>query len=1019
MTTHVSPKTLLLRRTFSQPSSSLSLNSKPYVGDERTQSHHSSSLEASSSSSGGGSNIEAASSDAVESLLLLAAQHPQPATAATSPNKTMGNPNHSEYPNQGSYGLLRKSVSVGSASVSAQDQTGSGVNYHQRMRERNNEASKRCRLKRRIKQESLDHTRKLLERHRSILKQRVVRLEKIKILLTEAYHQFANKSDSDGHCNCVSYCQKIWEIKDEISEKNDVSNEQLIRESTYLRKTNLEDMIGAEMSSESSKPLRRGPRKIQEFDENVILQNLSQKNNRSDSGRSLSDSQSSENVDEFPALDFSTKQSSIHAMDTDNGIAEVGCSEDIEVLRFNDRSNNGALDLSNKDTSAYPKQDMKAGGSANKTPLPLFLSNALRNRNSAMGPSPLHSSHLDSSSPPAKVILAPKRKPLHLSMGPRLAPDMKMNSPSTSVPSLTPKSFAKLQPRDNPAILSTSQNMDSPVSTTIIVTPLTSSLPPTLLTIPINSGSLTSPPFPKSLPSPKISSLPPSLLSSPTVSSMPPMLLPSSTVSAIPPSLLPSYPLPFSQQRQASSPAVLIKSEPETIIKTEEDDFDMNNSRSGIDCSQGTIISSQGSSQMSEDTDDRMHIDEDRMHIDDNLDYDEEPQLTINTDEVDGPGSPAEQKPEIPKCAAAADSSCSGPLVALNQLNQHLDLKTMQPSAPGAHTCAEKYIIMSKLHMKYWQADEKPSWICSKHRPSIVNSTDNKTCYLCNKNKKASGPMHIISYRVGLEYYMTQGKFLDIGRAVCQNCRVKTLKGFDFIEALTINNDEDDTSTDNSKQEKKELIVHNAIANEKSINLPVMPRPPLKLKSLAAIQPVRHSSASSPVTARALPIRSDNVMLQPTNQSMNMPKLIKSDSGNFTSTSPVDKGSFSRRVSFPPRRQNNSSFGNNKDRVGGSSDIGGYENIKNKINHLNSAIQQLNPSYQPLGFSITKLSNLGPSTRKETLSATQIAIETILTSIAPGEERELFEAVLPNLHNKLKSHTTTGDSHAIGDNKRS
>ena len=35
---------------------------------------------------------------------------------------------------------------------------------------------------------------------------------------------------------------------------------------------------------------------------------------------------------------------------------------------------------------------------------------------------------------------------------------------------------------------------------------------------------------------------------------------------------------------------------------------------------------------MSEDNDDKMQIDEDR--IEDNLDYDEEPQLTINTDEV-------------------------------------------------------------------------------------------------------------------------------------------------------------------------------------------------------------------------------------------------------------------------------------------------------------------------------------------------------------------------------------------------
>ena len=54
------------------------------------------------------------------------------------------------------------------------------VNYYQRMRERNNEASKRCRLKRRIKQDSLEKTRLLLANQKETLKNRVAKLHKIK-----------------------------------------------------------------------------------------------------------------------------------------------------------------------------------------------------------------------------------------------------------------------------------------------------------------------------------------------------------------------------------------------------------------------------------------------------------------------------------------------------------------------------------------------------------------------------------------------------------------------------------------------------------------------------------------------------------------------------------------------------------------------------------------------------------------------------------------------------------------------
>ena len=133
------------------------------------------------------------------------------------------------------------------------------VNYYQKMRERNNEASKRCRLKRRIKQDSLEKTRMLLEGHREALGQRVAKLHKLKQILSDACRCIGK--DEKG-CECLDYCAMIKAANREMPDLLDLSNHQLIKKSKIARDTNLEELLGAQASEFTDlRPLKRGPRK--------------------------------------------------------------------------------------------------------------------------------------------------------------------------------------------------------------------------------------------------------------------------------------------------------------------------------------------------------------------------------------------------------------------------------------------------------------------------------------------------------------------------------------------------------------------------------------------------------------------------------------------------------------------------------------------------------------------------------------------------------------------------------------
>ena len=76
------------------------------------------------------------------------------------------------------------------------------------MRERNNEASKRCRLKRRVKSETMEHQGTMLGLNNRWLKQRVSRMEALTKVLRDGVYAIRTSTgqegttDGKGGCSC-------------------------------------------------------------------------------------------------------------------------------------------------------------------------------------------------------------------------------------------------------------------------------------------------------------------------------------------------------------------------------------------------------------------------------------------------------------------------------------------------------------------------------------------------------------------------------------------------------------------------------------------------------------------------------------------------------------------------------------------------------------------------------------------------------------------------------------------------
>ena len=141
-----------------------------------------------------------------------------------------------------------------------------------RMRKLNNEASKRSRLKRRIKQDSLEKTRQLLESHQVVLGNRVTKLHKIKEILNDACRSIWRE---DHVCECLSFYAKIKKILKEMADFPDISNHEIIKRSRMVRDTNLEEILGSSSTEISDmRPLKRGQEAAPGFTINTDLRSI-------------------------------------------------------------------------------------------------------------------------------------------------------------------------------------------------------------------------------------------------------------------------------------------------------------------------------------------------------------------------------------------------------------------------------------------------------------------------------------------------------------------------------------------------------------------------------------------------------------------------------------------------------------------------------------------------------------------------------------------------------------------------
>lgn len=748
-------------------------------------------------------------SDAVESLLLLG----QAPTVTTSGDETEMRVNGNQRVRGYKY------------SNSAEQRM--MVNYYQRMRERNNEASKRCRLKRRIKQDSLEKTRLLLANQKDILKNRVAKLHKIKEILKSACHATGNDASS---AECLRYCNLIKCCQKDMPDCADLSNLQLIKKSRFIRETNLEEIIGAQAPDLNDlRPLKRGPRKV-DTDTNFTI-----------------DPESLILKPESPSL-----------------------------------SSSAPMDLSagSKMTTQH-----------NPKPVNLVKTRSL--------PSPAKPDNggvvKPKAGPVTYVTLAPKSAAVPIP-GRTVIVDNPNNSlPKNVIPFLNgPNSPVHKQPGTISQL-----NING---TTIFVTPIGSPI----INLPLN-------PLPTSKPSQ-------------------------------------SPPKPFQMSPRPPPMEVLInKVEPEVVIKSEPD----------IEEAKEEIVA-----------EDEEFVPENPLVI-----KTEEEDIAMEVAEAPAPVTKVEEEQDPTVCCAAVlakkedISTCSMDLIDLNSLNQTLDLVTLEPRTAGELTSAEKYIIKSRLEMAFWRAEETASVICSAHRAKIVNDTNTQGCSVCGKKRSKKLDMFIITYRMSVEFYMTNGQFLSIGQLACSSCKAKSLKSLDFSNSFILpdaghplNNPKPAFLCDSQSQSvispKKETEDHPSV-------------------------PTVDATKAKPLLIPQDIILSREVVLSPSG--LNQGKCIPQQT--HPRLSPVHITSTTDTI------PSNSTHSPRSDQA------------KAKQN-LKEALMALNPNYKPLGFTIDSLASCSEGVLNDALKATQEAMTTILSTIAPGQESSLWKLICPEMETFFNKQDT-------------
>jgi hypothetical protein len=326
-----------------------------------------------------------------------------------------------------------------------------------------------------------------------------------------------------------------------------------------------------------------------------------------------------------------------------------------------------------------------------------------------------------------------------------------------------------------------------------------------------------------------------------------------------------------------------------------------------------------------------------------------------------------------------------------------LDLVTMEPKLAGELTAAEKYIIKSRLRIEFWKAEETPSFICSSHRALLTGTTGLQVCSVCGKRKSKKFDMYFITYRMAVEFYMTEGKYLAIGRLACSSCKVKGLKGLDFSNSYLVpesghpleqegrkrpregeeeerratvvrRKEEEGEEEDVRKGRKRDEEEHRRGEKREVVLQPV---PPAQGK-LATIQPLppRPQPSAGPVNPLSLNLQQSPAI--GANSSLvgsNLLQTIGVQATRLPSSSVTAEGT--------------------EQQQGGA------------LQKLHAALALSNPAYKPPGFTITSLSECSEGVLQDAIHATETAVSTILSAIAPGQESALWQHVSRSLQAKL------------------
>ncbi len=128
------------------------------------------------------------------------------------------------------------------------------------MRERNNEASKRCRLKRRLKAETQEHQAHNLHMSNKVLRQRISKLEKICVVLKDGVKRIQSKD-----CKCHETVAKVKKTNSDCEDISNLSNRALIATSKTHRTQNIDLLVpGSLPVDESSMDYQPPPQQQQQ-----------------------------------------------------------------------------------------------------------------------------------------------------------------------------------------------------------------------------------------------------------------------------------------------------------------------------------------------------------------------------------------------------------------------------------------------------------------------------------------------------------------------------------------------------------------------------------------------------------------------------------------------------------------------------------------------------------------------------------------------------------------------------------